>query len=149
MLAKVLTMQERSSILFLMNKMSKELRAQILHLLCEGQSIRAIERLTGVGKRAVTKLLVDAGRAAAAYQDRVFRNLGCKRVQVDEIWTFTYAKQANVPTAKAAPQQSGDTWTWTALDADTKLLISWWVGRRDTDTDVCFLDEVRNRLTGR
>jgi IS1 family transposase len=132
-----------------MNKLTQEARSKILHLLCEGQSIRAIERLTGVGKRAVTKLLVDAGRAAAAYQDRVFRNLNSKRVQVDEIWTFTYAKQANVPTAKAAPEQAGDTWTWTALDADTKLLISWWVGSRDTETAVCFLDEVRNRLAGR
>jgi IS1 family transposase len=132
-----------------MNQMSKEQRAKILHLLCEGQSIRAIMRLTGADKRPITKLLIDAGRAAAAYQDRVFRNLTCKRVQVDEIWTFTYAKQANVPTAKAAPQQAGDTWTWTALDADTKLLISWWVGSRDTETAVCFLDEVRNRLAGR
>ena len=118
-------MHDRSSILVPMNRMTKEQRAQVLHLLCEGQAIRAIERLTGVGKRAVTKLLTDAGRAAAAYQDRVFRNLNSKRVQVDEIWTFTYAKQANVPTAKAAPQQAGDTWTWTAIDADTKLLISW------------------------
>src|ERR1700730_2609983 len=132
-----------------MNKLTKDERARILHLLCEGSSIRAITRLTGASKNTVTKLVVDAGKATSWYQDRVFRNLTCKRVQVDEIWTFTYAKQANVPTAKAAPQQAGDTWTWTALAADTKLLISWWVGSRDTETAVCFLDEVRNRLTGR
>ncbi len=110
--------------------MTQEARAKILHLLCEGQAIRAITRLTGASKNTVAKLLLDVGRATSAYQDRVFRNLNSKRVQVDEIWTFTYAKQANVAKAKAAPDDAGDTWTWTALDADTKLLISWSVGDR-------------------
>jgi IS1 family transposase len=132
-----------------MNKLAKEDRARILHLLCEGQSIRAITRLTGASKNTVAKLLLDVGRATSAYQDRVFCDLKSKRVQVDEIWTFTYAKEANVARAKAAPQDAGDTWTWTAIDADTKLLISWFVGDRSTETAVCFLDDVRNRLAGR
>jgi len=132
-----------------MNKLDRQARSQILHLLCEGQSIRAITRITGASKNTVAKLLLEVGRATSAYQDRVFRNLTCKRVQVDEIWTFTYAKQANVPTAKSAPKDAGDTWTWTALDADTKLLISWSVGDRSTETAIGFLDEVRNRLSGR
>jgi hypothetical protein len=84
-----------------MNKLDREARARILHLLCEGNSIRAVTRLTGASKKAVSKLLVDAGQAAAWYQDRVFRNLTCKRIQVDEIWAFVYAKQKNVATAKA------------------------------------------------
>src|ERR1700738_1040160 len=85
-----------------MNKLDGEARARILHLLCEGNSIRAVTRLTGSSKKAVSRLMVDAGQAAAWYQDRVFRNLTCKRVQVDEIWAFVYAKQKNVAGAKKA-----------------------------------------------
>ncbi|MCC6946307.1 MAG: DDE-type integrase/transposase/recombinase [Bradyrhizobiaceae bacterium] len=132
-----------------MNRLSKEGRAQILHLLCEGQSIRAITRLTGASKNTVAKLLIDAGRACSAYQDRVLRNLTSKRVQVDEIWSFTYAKQANVKKAKAAPEGAGDIWTWTAIDADTKLLINWLAGSRDTDTALLFLNDLRSRVEGR
>src|ERR1700687_5405024 len=111
-----------------MNKLDREARARILHLICEGSSIRAITRLTGSSKNTGSKLVVDAGKAASWYQDRVFRNLNCKRVQVDEIWNFVYAKQKNVPTAKTAPADAGDVWTWTAIDADTKLMPSWFVG---------------------
>ena len=93
-------------------------------------SIRAVARTTGASKTTITKLVVDAGQAAAWYQDRVFRNLICKRIQVDEIWNFVYAKQKNVPTAKAAPEGAGDVWTWTAIDAETKLMPSWFVGGR-------------------
>lgn len=106
-----------------MNKLPPEKRAQILHLLCEGNSIRAVTRLTGVSKNTVTKLLTDAGKACAAYHDEHVRNVEAKRVQVDEIWSFTYAKAKNVPTAKAAPYDAGDTWTWTAIEADTKLIV--------------------------
>ena len=113
-----------------MNKLDRETRARILHLLCEGQSIRAVTRLTGSSKNTVTKLVVDAGHACTAYQDRVLRNLTSKRVQVDEIWNFVYAKNANVKAAKAAPADAGDVWTWTAIDADTKLLLSWLVADR-------------------
>jgi IS1 family transposase len=132
-----------------MNKLSREDRARILHLLCEGNSIRAVTRLTGASKKAVTKLMVDAGQAAAWYQDRVFVNLTCKRIQVDEIWAFVYAKQKNVSTAKAAPANAGDVWTWTAIDADTKLIPSWFVGGRDSDAAIIFMDDLRSRLANR
>jgi hypothetical protein len=121
-----------------MNKLDHESRARILHLLCEGNSIRAVTRLTGASKKAVSKLMVDAGHAAAWYQDRVFRNLTCKRIQVDEIWAFVHCKQKNVAHAKAAPPKAGDVWTWTAIDANTKLIPSWFVGGRDSDAAIIF-----------
>jgi len=132
-----------------MNKLSQKDRACILHLLCEGSSIRAITRLTGASKNTVIKLAVDAGKAASWYQDRVFRNLTCKRVQVDEIWNFVYAKQKNVPTAKTAPVDAGDVWTWTAIDADTKLMPSWFVGSRDSDSAIIFMNDLASRLSNR
>jgi hypothetical protein len=102
-----------------MNKLDRDTRAKILELLCEGMSIRAITRVTGAGKNTVARLLVDAGVACAAYQDRVLRNLPCKRIQVDEIWSFVYAKHMNLKNAKSAPRDAGDIWTWTAICADT------------------------------
>lgn len=89
-----------------MNRLDQDARSKILHLLCEGQSIRAITRLTGASKNTVIKLLVDAGRACAAYQDRVLRNLPCKRVQVDEIWSFIYTKHGNLLRTKNAPHEA-------------------------------------------
>ncbi len=132
-----------------MNKLDRQARARILHLLCEGNSIRAVTRLTGASKKAVSRLLVDAGQAAAWYQDRVFQNLTCKRVQVDEIWAFVYAKQKNVPFAKKAPPNAGDVWTWTAIDADTKLIPSWFVGGRDSDAAMIFMEDLASRLANR
>jgi IS1 family transposase len=132
-----------------MNKLDRETRANVLHLLCEGQSIRAVERLTGVTKKAVTKLVVDAGHACTEYQDRVLRNLTSKRVQVDEIWNFVYAKNDNVPKAKAAPADAGDVWTWTAIDADTKLLVSWLVADRTTESAMTFMSDLNERLSNR
>jgi IS1 family transposase len=132
-----------------MNKLDREARTRILHLLCEGNSIRAACRLTGTSKKAVSKLMVDVGQAAAWYQDRVFVNLTCKRVQVDEIWAFVYAKQKNVPLAKKAPPQAGDVWTWTAIDADTKLIPSWFVGGRDSDAAIIFMEDLASRLANR
>ncbi len=132
-----------------MNRTNREQRAHIIHLLCEGSSIRAITRLTGASKNTVTKLVIDAGKAASWYQDRVFRNLTCKRVQVDEIWNFVYAKQKNVPTAKMAPVDAGDVWTWTAIDADTKLMPSWFVGNRDSDSAIIFMGDLASRLANR
>ena len=132
-----------------MNKLSAQDRARILQLLCEGMSIRAIERTTGSSKHTITNLLVDAGKALADYQDRVFVNLPCKRIQVDEIWSFTYAKQKNVAGAKAAPDGAGDTWTWTAIDAETKLVPSWLVGGRDSEYAMAFMDYLSPRLANR
>ena len=132
-----------------MNKLDSEARARVLHLLCEGQSIRAVTRLTGVSKDAVTRLLVWAGRACADYQDKVFRNLPCKRLQLDEIWTFTYAKEQNKAEAKSAPYFAGDTWTWTAICADTKLVPSWFVGNRDAEAARLFIYDLAPRLANR
>jgi IS1 family transposase len=132
-----------------MNKLDHSARARILHLLCEGNSIRATTRLTGASKKAVSKLLVDAGQAAYWYQDRVFRNLTCKRIQVDEIWAFIYAKQKNVAKAKTAPDSAGDVWTWTAIDADTKLIPSWFIGGRDAECASWFISDLAARLANR
>lgn len=132
-----------------MNKLDRKTRAQILHLLCEGQSIRAITRLTGCSKNTVAKLLVEAGHACAAYQDKVLRKLPCKRVQMDEIWSFVYAKNDNVKGAKAAPATAGDVWTWTALCADTKLIVSWLLGARDMDAALAFTHDLESRLANR
>src|SRR5665213_2508374 len=132
-----------------MNKLTTEKRAEILRLMAEGMSIRSIVRVTGASKNTVAKLLVNAGCAVAEYQDRVLRNLSCKRVQVDEIWAFCYAKQKNVPTAKAAPEGAGDIWTWVAIDADTKLVPSWLVGGRDAGYAHEFMQDLASRLSNR
>jgi IS1 family transposase len=132
-----------------MNKLDRDARSKILHLLCEGSSIRAVTRLTGASKNTVVKLMIDAGKACAAYHDEHVRNLKAKRVQVDEIWSFTYAKQKNVAKAKFAPANAGDTWTWTAIDADNKLMISWLVGGRDGAYAMAFMDDLRSRLANR
>jgi IS1 family transposase len=132
-----------------MNKLPSAKRAQILQMMAEGVSIRAIVRLTGASKNTVTKLLEDAGTAFSAYMDEHFRNLPCKRVQVDEIWSFVYAKDKNVPTAKAAPDGAGSVWTWTALCADTKLVPSFWVGGRDAYAANVFIRDLAERLASR
>jgi IS1 family transposase len=132
-----------------MNKLDSKTRAQILHLLCEGQSIRAITRVTGASKNTVIKLLVDAGKACMAFHDANVQDVKAKRIQVDEIWSFTYAKQKNVAAAKAAPEGAGDTWTWTAIDADSKLIVSYFVGGRDSDCAILFMDDLRSRLANR
>jgi IS1 family transposase len=112
-------------------------------------SIRAITRLTGASKNTVSKLLIDAGKACAAYHDANVRGVKAKRIQVDEIWSFTYAKQKNVATAKAAPDEAGDTWTWTAIDADSKLIVSYLVGGRDAEYAKGFIDDLASRLANR
>lgn len=132
-----------------MNKLPLKTRAMILNLLCEGSSMRAIARLTGASFNTISKLLIDAGEACAAYHDENVRNVKAARVQCDEIWTFTYAKQKNVETAKAAPTDAGDTWTWTALDADSKLIVSYLVGGRDAEYANTFMDDVASRLATR
>ncbi|WP_070156351.1 IS1 family transposase [Sphingobium phenoxybenzoativorans] len=132
-----------------MNKLTIEERARILHLLCEGMSIRAITRLTGASKNTVAKLLIDAGKACAIYHDANVRNVKAAHVQVDEIWSFTYAKQKNVATAKDAPEGAGDTWTWTALDADSKMILSYLVGGRDAEYAMWFMDDLVSRLANR
>lgn len=132
-----------------MKVLDRKARSQILHMLCEGNSIRAVTRLTGASKNTVIKLLIDAGKACMAFHDANVRNVQSKRVQVDEIWSFTYSKQKNVATAKAAPDGAGDTWTWTALDADSKMILSYFVGGRDGECAMWFVDDLRARLANR
>jgi IS1 family transposase len=132
-----------------MNKLPLAKRAQILSMLCEGSSMRSISRVADVSFNTIVKLLVDAGVACAESHDRAVRNVKSQRVQCDEIWSFVHAKAKNVPTAKAAPQGAGDIWTWTALDADNKLIISWAVGSRDAGYALALMDDVRERLANR
>ena len=132
-----------------MNKLSSKDRADILNLLCEGMAIRSIVRVTGTSKNTVVKFLIDAGAACQAYHDVHVRNLNSRRVQCDEIWSFCYAKQKNVASAKAAPTDAGDVWTWTAIDADSKLAVSWLVGGRDAGYATEFMNGVAERLSNR
>ncbi len=132
-----------------MNKLPLHKRTQILHMLVEGSSMRSISRVVGVSINTVTKLLVQAGEACAAYHNDTVRNVEARRVQCDEIWSFCYAKQKNVETAKAAPQDAGDVWTWTALDSDSKLIVSYLVGGRSSEYAIEFMDDVAKRLANR
>ena len=132
-----------------MRRLDTKVRILILRCLVEGMSIRSTARTADVSKNTVTKLLIDAGKACAAYQDEALRDLRCRRIQVDEIWSFVYVKQRNVVRAKAAPPEAGDVWTWTAIDADTKLVPSWRVGDRSGETAIDFMDDLRARLANR
>ena len=134
-----------------MNKLPTAKRAMILSLLVEGMSMRAISRITGVSINTVTKLLVDAGEACAAYHDEHVRGIrGHRRVECDEIWSFVYAKEKMVRRAKAAPKGAGDVWTFTAIDADSKVIVSYLVaGERDGETALAFMDDLRDRLDDR
>jgi len=132
-----------------MNRLKREKQAQIIAALVEGNSIRATARMMNVSKDTVVKLQVEAGYACADYQDKVFRNLSCKRIQVDEIWAFCYAKQKNVPADKQGKFGFGDIWTWAAIDADTKLIPSFTVGNRDARAACQLIDDLKGRLKSR
>jgi len=132
-----------------MNKLSSPQRAHIIRLLVEGNSMRATSRIAVVSINTVMKLLVDAGKICSDYQDQTLRNLPCKRLQLDEIWAFCYAKQRNVPLTKSAPERAGDIWTWVALDADTKLVPSWLIGDRSGETATRFVCDLSGRLASR
>lgn len=132
-----------------MNKLPRQKRVEIISQLVEGMSLRAVTRTTGVSINTVTSLLVTAGKACEDYQDRHLRGLTSKKVQVDEIWAFNYCKQRSVVGAKAAPDQAGDIWTWTAIDADAKLAITWLVGSRDADAAQRFTRDLASRLANR
>ena len=132
-----------------MNRLSTEKQAQIIGALVEGNSIRATVRMTGAAKNTITKLLVDLGGACAAYQDQTLRDLPCETFQCDEIWSFCYAKQKNVPKQFQDTPGYGDVWTWTALCADTKLVPSWLVGERTAPDAWTFMLDLSNRVNGR
>src|ERR1700676_4614049 len=131
-----------------MNKLPIEKRVQILSMLCEGSSMRSISRVADVSINTVTKLLVDAGEACASFHYDHVRAVASKRVQCDEIWSFCASKQANTPATKRYLGQ-GDVWTWTAIDAESKLIISWMIGDRSAETAKLFMDDVASRLANR
>jgi IS1 family transposase len=118
-------------------------------MLVDGNSVRATSRIAGVAINTVQKLILDIGEAAAAYQDEHLRDLPCKTIEADEIWSFVYSKQRNVPDELQGQFGVGDVWTWTALDADSKLICSWYVGGRAFEDAHAFLDDLAGRLAGR
>ena len=133
-----------------MNKLSDDKRARILNLLVEGMSMRAITRIEGVGINTVARLIDAAGEAAAEYHDATVRGIaGNRRIECDEVWAFVYAKKRNVARAKAAPDGAGDAWTFSAIDAGSKLVVSYLVGNRDGMTAIDFMDDLRKRLEDR
>jgi len=132
-----------------MNKLKIEKQARVVAALVEGNSIRATVRMTGVAKNTIVKLLADLGRACAEYQDKVFKNLSCKHIQCDEIWSFCYAKEKNVPEEKKGQFGYGDIWTFTAICADSKLVPSWFIGNRDLESATLFLKDLAGRLANR
>ncbi|WP_324752103.1 IS1 family transposase [Roseovarius sp. Pro17] len=132
-----------------MRKLDTKSRALIIRLLVEGTSIRATSRIADVSKNTVNKLLIDAGAACVKYHDENVRNVKASVIQCDEIWSFTYAKQKDVRTAKDAPESAADTWTWTAIDSDSKLIVSYMVGDRDSGYAIEFMDDLRGRLANR
>src|SRR5438105_3699771 len=130
-----------------MNRLPLAQRAAILKGLVEGQSIRAVARVTGTSKNTVLRLLVEVGEFCSIYQDLALRNLPCRRVQCDEIWAFCYAKERNV--SPEMPEGAGDVWTWTAICADTKIVPTWHVGLRTAEDAALFLDDLAPRLASR
>jgi len=129
-----------------MNKLATAKRAEVIGRLCEGMSMRAISRTTGVARQTISDLLENVGKAASDYQAQAFVNLPCKVIECDEIWSFCYSKEKNVPAEKAGEYGFGDVWTWTAIDADTKLVPSWLVGERTISNAFVFLSDLRSRL---
>jgi IS1 family transposase len=145
-----LTIHARSSIIVSMNRLDNTRRAQVVRCLVEGNSIRSTVRMTGVAKNTVVKLLVELGAACTRFHDEVVRNLKCDRLQADEIWSFVYAKQKNVkPEHFEDDGYAGDVWTWTAIDADTKLIASWMLGSRDAAAARDFMADLASRLAWR
>lgn len=133
----------------IMNRLNTEKRVRVVAALVEGNSIRATCRMTGVSKPTVIKLLVDLGTVCSQYQDEVLRELPCKRIEADEIWSFCYAKAKNVPEDKKGQFGYGDVWTFTAICADTKLVPTWWFGPRGEPTAYAFMCDLAGRLSDR
>src|SRR6266550_3122827 len=142
-------MHNRSSKLVSMNRLDSTKRGQIIAALVEGTSIRAIVRMLGISKNTVAKLLLEVGAACTVYQDKALRNLPCKRIQCDEIWSFVGAKDKNVPAARKDENGIGSAWTWVAIDADSKLICSWLVGKRDPGCATEFIQDLAGRLANR
>lgn len=145
----MLDAKHNSSYIRGMNKLPLHKRVQILSMLVEGSSMRSISRVVGVSINTVSKLLVQAGQACAVYHDEHVRNLNCERVQCDEIWSFIGCKQKSVDSAKNTQTFSGDVWTWTSIDADSKLICNWFVGGRNAEFANIFMQDLADRLAHR
>jgi IS1 family transposase len=142
-------MPDRSAIIILMNKLPMAKRVAVVSALVEGNSIRSTARMTDVSKPTILKLLADLGRACAKFQGATITGVRARRVQVDEIWQFVYAKAKNVPAEKRGTFGYGDVWTWVAIDADSKLILSWRIGPRDTATAYDLMHDLARRITNR
>ena len=129
-----------------MNRLDIKTRKQIVAALVEGNSVRATCRMTGAAKGTVLKLLADLGEACDEFQDRAIRHLDCALLQCDEIWSFCHCKERTLPYVKDAPEGAGSVWTWTAIDPDTKLMVTWYVGDRDTKSACRFMSDVASRV---
>jgi len=132
-----------------MNTLNQQRRASIIAALVEGNSVRAVSRITGVSKTTILKLIADVGQACEEYQRKNLHNLNCERIQCDEIWNFCYAKEKNVPAEKRGEFGFGDVWTWVAIDAESKLIPTWMVGNRDAGTAYAFMEDLAGRLNNR
>lgn len=132
-----------------MNNLTIAKRAQVIGMLVEGNSLRATSRMADVSYNTVLKFLTEIGAVCSEYQDKTFHNLTCKRMQVDEIWSFCYAKAKTVKRMERAPEDAGDVWTWTAICPDTKIVPSWFVGGRDADSAHIFINDLASRLNSR
>jgi len=135
--------------MFSMNRLSTEERVRVVRCLVDGCSMRATARIVGVARNTINKLLIELGVASSKFQDATLRGLACKRVQVDEAWAFCYCKQKNVTDEIAERQIAGDIWTWAAIDADTKLVPCWTLGKRDAETAEIFVSDLASRLADR
>lgn len=142
-------MRNRSRIMGHMNILTTEKRVAVISALVEGCSVRSTVRMTGVAKDTVLKLLALVGQACLEYQDSVLQNLPCKRIECDEIWCFCYAKDKNLPDSKRGMPGVGSMWTWTAIDAESKLMVSWQLGARDAANAHAFIRDVSERLANR
>lgn len=145
----LLTMRERSRINTPMNKLSTAKRVAVVAALVEGNSVRATARMTNVSKPTILKLLAQLGDVCTEYHDATVQNLRSKRIECDEIWQFCYAKAKNVPQDKHGQFGYGDVWTWTALDRDSKLIVSYLVGSRDAGSAFTFMHDVASRISTR
>jgi IS1 family transposase len=132
-----------------MNKLPVAKRVQILSMLCEGVSMRSISRVVDVSINTVAKVLIDAGTVAVEMHDELVRGVKARRIQCDEVWSFCYAKQKNVAAAKAAPPIAGDVWTWTALDSESKLIVSYLIGDRSGEAAMRLMTDLQKRLANR
>ena len=133
--------------LYGMNKLPIEKKIQIINLLVEGNSLRSTSRIADVSINTVTKLLVDTGKACEKFHNETVVNVKTKKIQADEIWSFVYSKEKNIP--QGMEDYAGDVWTWTAIDADSKLIVSWYVGQRDLISATDFMKDVASRLANR